>query len=72
MNNNPSNELPQCEVFILRLWFTRNRPSAWQAHVQQITSGKITLLHSFPELQAYLLQHIETPQQDKRKNSGLK
>ena len=72
MNNDSSNELPQREVFILRLWHPKDHSANWQAQVQHISSGKITQVHNFPELQACILRHIETPPLDKSEKSGLK
>ncbi|MBN1666671.1 MAG: hypothetical protein JW862_06270 [Anaerolineales bacterium] len=72
MNNDLPDELPQREVFVLRLWHSKSQPAHWQAQVQHIGSGKTTHVHSFPELQAYILQHIETPPLDKSRKSGLK
>ena len=72
VNNSPSNELPQREVFILRLWHPKNYPNNWQAQVQHVGSGKVTQVHNSQELLDCILQQIELPFPSKPGKVGLK
>jgi hypothetical protein len=72
VNNDPFDELPQREVFILRLWHSREHPAVWQAQVQHIGSGKITHVRSFPELLECIFEHVEISPTAKTDKGGLK
>lgn len=72
MNRDLLSELPQREVFILRLWRPGDHSGSWQAQIQHIGSGKVTQVHNSQELIDFISHHIELSIPRKAGKAGLK